>query len=270
MDSMEVRDRIHTTPISGIAEPGEREKEVRSGHGLYKLARVLIDHWPIKGLSVRSPRLELRLPSEEELAEVADVAARGVHDPNDRPFLTPWTDLPPAERARHVVQLHWSRLGRWTPQNWALELVAFFEGRPVGVQDMRAVDFGIRREIVSGSWIGLNHQGRGLGTEMRVAMLHLAFEELGAVSATSMSFTDNISSVSVSRKLGYRPDGVTRDVLHGKVVESQRFRLSRDNWHSQERPPVMVSGLTGCEELFGINGGRTGPGVAYKSSHLAG
>ncbi|MBC9717775.1 GNAT family N-acetyltransferase [Streptomyces sp. TRM66268-LWL] len=223
---------------------------------------MLIDHWPVKGLSVRSPCLELRLPSEEELAEVADVAARGVHDPKDRPFLTPWTDLPPTERARYVVQQHWSRLGRWTPQNWALELVAFFEGRPIGVQDMRAVDFGIRREIVSGSWIGLNHQGRGLGTEMRLAMLHLAFEELGAVSATSMSFTDNISSLSVSRKLGYRPDGITRDVLHGKVVESQRFRLSRKDWYAQERPPVTVSGLTGCEELFGIGGREQARGMA--------
>ncbi|MCX4825699.1 GNAT family N-acetyltransferase [Streptomyces sp. NBC_01142] len=235
---------------------------VRSGHDLCRLARVLIDHWPLKGLRVRSPRLELRLPSEDELAELADVAARGVHEPSARPFLTPWTDLPPAERARHVMQLHWSRLGRWTPQNWALELVAFFEGRPVGVQDMRAVDFGIRQEIVSGSWIGLNHQGRGLGTEMRVAMLHLAFAELGAVSATSMSFTDNFSSVSVSLKLGYRPDGITRDVLHGKVIESQRFRLSREDWHLRERPPVTVSGLTGCEELFGIVGGEAGTGAA--------
>jgi RimJ/RimL family protein N-acetyltransferase len=202
----------------------------------------------------------LRLPSEEELAEVADVAGRGIHHPDDRPFLTPWTDLPPAERARHVVQLHWSRLGLWTPQDWQLDLVAFLDGRPVGIQDMRAVDFGIRREIVSGSWIGLDHQGRGLGTEMRAAMLHLAFEELGAVSATSMSFTDNISSVSVSRKLGYRPDGITRDVLHGKVVESQRFRLSREDWYAQERPRVTVSGVKGCEELFGIDGGEAGPG----------
>ncbi|MFE0701088.1 GNAT family N-acetyltransferase [Streptomyces sp. NPDC058872] len=117
--------------------------------------------------------------------------------------------------------------------------------------------------MVSGSWIGLNHQGRGLGTEMRVAMLHLAFAELGAVSATSMSFTNNVSSVSVSLKLGCRPDGITRDVLHGGVVESQRFRLSREDWHSREHPPVTVSGFVGCEKLFGISGGETDTGAAY-------
>ncbi|MFF8379863.1 GNAT family N-acetyltransferase [Streptomyces sp. NPDC015661] len=215
---------------------------------------MLTDHWPLTALRVRSPRLELRLPSEEELAEVADVAARGVHAPGARPFLTPWTDLPPAERARHVIQLHWSRLGRWTPRDWALNLVAFHEGRPIGIQDVRAVDFGVRREIVSGSWLGLDHQGRGLGTEMRVAVLHLAFAELGTVSATSLSFTDNHSSATVSRKLGYRPDGITRDVLHGEVVESLRFRLSREDWAARDHPPVTVDGLKGCEEFFGIEG----------------
>ncbi|MFD5110971.1 GNAT family N-acetyltransferase [Streptomyces sp. NPDC058391] len=213
---------------------------------------MLIDIWPLRALRIRSPRLELRLPSEEELAAVADVAAQGAHARTARPFLTPWTDLPPAERARHVVRQHWSRLGAWAPDDWALELVVFFEGRPVGIQEIRATDFGIRREIVSGSWIGLEHQGKGIGTEMRVAMLHLAFAELGAGSAKSVSFTDNHASLSVSRKLGYQPDGITRDVLHGQVVESQWLRLSRQDWSRQEHGPVTVSGLTACKDFFGL------------------
>ncbi|MEJ8646086.1 GNAT family N-acetyltransferase [Streptomyces sp. MS1.HAVA.3] len=214
---------------------------------------MLIDIWPLKALCVRSPRLELRLPSEEELAAVAEVAARGVHAPGARPFLTPWTDRPPVERARHVVQQHWSRLGAWSPDDWALELVVFFEGHPVGIQEMRAENFGIRREIVSGSWLGVDHQGQGLGTEMRVAMLHLAFVELGAVFARSVSFIDNHASLSVSRRLGYEPDGLSRDVLDGNVVESQYLRLSQQGWSSQQHPPVTVSGLTDCAALFGID-----------------
>ncbi|MEV4974579.1 GNAT family N-acetyltransferase [Streptomyces scopuliridis] len=213
---------------------------------------MLLGIWPLRALRIRSPRLELRLPSEEELAAVADVAARGVHAPNARPFLTPWTDLPPAERARHVVQQHWNRLGTWTPDDWALELVVFFEGRPVGIQEMRATDFGIRREITSGSWIGIDHQGKGIGTEMRVAVLHLAFAQLGAVTARSVSFIDNHASMAVSRKLGYQPDGIKRDVLHGQVVESQWFRLSRQGWSRQEQVPVTVSGLTACTDFFGV------------------
>ncbi|MET8546913.1 GNAT family N-acetyltransferase [Kitasatospora sp. NPDC004799] len=215
---------------------------------------MITDHWPLRGLRVSSPRLELRLPTEDELAEVADVAARGVHPPQDRPFLTPWGELAPAERARHVVQSHWRRLGRWNARDWALDLVAFHEGRPVGIQDMRAKEFGVRREIVSGSWLGLEHQGRGLGTEMRAAMLHLAFAELGTRSATSMSFTDNHPSLAVSRRLGYRSDGIDRDVLDGHVVVSQRLRLSPEAWTEHARTPVTVTGLTDdCRTLFGLN-----------------
>ncbi|MGW2873708.1 GNAT family N-acetyltransferase [Kitasatospora sp. NPDC001225] len=215
---------------------------------------MIIDHWPLRGLRVSSPRLELRLPTEDELAEVADVAARGVHPPEERPFLTPWGELPPAERARHVVQLHWRRLGRWSAQDWALNLVAFHEGRPVGIQDMRAKEFGVRREIVSGSWLGLEFQGKGLGTEMRAAMLHLAFAELGTRSARSLSFADNHSSLAVSRRLGYRGDGIDRDVLDGRVVVSQRLRLTPEAWAGNARTPVTVTGLDeGCRALFGLD-----------------
>ncbi|WP_049655313.1 GNAT family N-acetyltransferase [Kitasatospora sp. MY 5-36] len=215
---------------------------------------MIIDHWPLRGLRVSSPRLELRLPTEDELAEVADVAARGVHPPEERPFLTPWGELPPAERARHVVQLHWRRLGRWSAQDWALNLVAFHEGRPVGIQDMRAKEFGVRREIVSGSWLGLEFQGKGLGTEMRAAMLHLAFAELGTRSARSLSFSDNHSSLAVSRRLGYRGDGIDRDVLDGRVVVSQRLRLTPEAWAGHARTPVTVTGLDeGCRALFGLD-----------------
>ncbi|MQA78877.1 MAG: GNAT family N-acetyltransferase [Streptosporangiales bacterium] len=212
---------------------------------------MMMDHWPMKGLRVTTARLEMRLPTEDELAELAEVAARGVHPPGSRPFLSPWTDQPPAAQARHVIQQHWGRLGEWTPGDWALELAVFHEGRAVGIQDMRAEEFPIRREVITGSWLGLEHQGRGIGTEMRAAILHLAFAELGCQSATTMSFDDNLASLGVSRKFGYRPDGITRDVLDGKVVVSQRLRLSRDDWESTDRPPVTVTGVRPCLELFG-------------------
>jgi RimJ/RimL family protein N-acetyltransferase len=214
---------------------------------------MLIDHWPLLGLRVRTARLELRLPNEEELAELADVAAEGVHEPGDRPFLRPWTHGSPAERARSVVQVHWRRRAEWTPQGWALDLVVFRDGRPVGVQDMWAEDFRTLREVATGSWLGLKHQGQGIGTEMRAAALHLAFAGLGAEYARSASFVHNPAPLAVSRKLGYQPDGITRDILDGQVVVSQRLRLSRADWESRERPEVTISGLESCRWQFGAD-----------------
>jgi RimJ/RimL family protein N-acetyltransferase len=214
------------------------------------MAPVLSDHWPLRQLRLNTERLVLRAPSEEDIADLADVAAGDVHEVDERPFLTPWTDLPPAERARYVIQQYWSRLGAWTPDAWALELGVFQNDRPLGIVALKAREFAILREVRTASWLGLAHHGQGLGTEARAALLHLAFAELGAEAALSEVFQDNASSQGVSRKLGYRPDGISRDALHGQPVVSDRLRLTREDWRQSNRAQVGVSGLDGCHAMF--------------------
>lgn len=213
---------------------------------------MLIDHWPLLGLRIRTPRLELRLPQAEELAELGELAAAGVHDPDLMPFLHPWTDLPPAERARSVIQFQWRTLASWQPRDWQLPLAVFKDGRIVGLQEVAAKDFAVLREVRTGSWIGREHHGQGIGTEMRAAVLHLAFAELGAEQARSGAFSDNPASRAVSRKLGYEPDGVARLVVRGKPVLEHRLRLTRDRWEAAPRTEAAVDGLTPCLPLLGV------------------
>jgi RimJ/RimL family protein N-acetyltransferase len=213
---------------------------------------MLIDHWPLLGLRVRTPRLELRLPDGEELAQLGELAARGVHDPALMPFNVPWTDLPPAERARSVIQHFWLRQGTWTPQRWALPLGVFLDGTIVGLQDVAATDFALLREVRTGSWIGLEHHGQGIGTEMRAAVLHLAFAGLGAEQARSGALSDNPASFAVSRKLGYEPDGIARQVVRDRPVVERRLRLTRERWQAGPRVEVVIDGLTPCLPHFGL------------------
>ncbi|GIF76043.1 GNAT family N-acetyltransferase [Asanoa siamensis] len=212
---------------------------------------VLADYWPLVDLRLRVGAVELRPPSDADLAALADVAFAGMQEPGTRTFLTPWTDLPPLERARHVVRGVWTDRGDWTPEDWSLRLGVFVDGVAVGMQGMSATSFGLLREVRTWSWLGLPHQGAGLGTTMRQAVLHLAFSGLSAACATTGSFVDNPAPLRVSRKLGYEDDGITRDLLHGEVVVSQRLRLTRARWESLPRPPVSVTGLSPCLPLFG-------------------
>src|ERR1035441_1763388 len=71
--------------------------------------------WPMAGLRLRTPTLELRWPRPGDLDALADLAALGVHDPDVQPFTAAWTDVPPDERARSTMQYHWSRWASWTP-----------------------------------------------------------------------------------------------------------------------------------------------------------
>lgn len=208
------------------------------------------------GLRLTTPRLALRLPCAEELAELADLAAAGIHDPAVMPFTVPWTDQSPAERARSVVQHHWKVLGSSTASHWTLPFAVFLEGKVVGMQDISAADFAVRREVSTGSWLARAHHGQGIGTEMRAAVLHLAFAELQAQDAVSAAFDDNGASLGVSRKLGYQPDGIERHLVRGSVSTTRRLRLNRAAWQAHASIQVTVEGLTACLPHLGLDSGN--------------
>ena len=213
---------------------------------------MLANLWPLFGLTVRTPRLELRLPRDQEIAELADLAARGVHHPEERPFLTPWTAGEPQDRARFVLQEHWRQLGTWSVDAWRLGFGAFLDGQPLGIVTLRARDFPVVREVTTASWLGLGHQRKGYGTEARAGLLALAFDRLDADAALTEVFQDNHSSQGVSRRLGYEPDGISRDARGDEVLVSDRLRLTRQKWRTQPRTDVGVTGFDACRAMFGL------------------
>ncbi len=116
-----------------------------------------------------------------------------------------------ARNIRYALDL--ALLIRWphplrTAARRALELAVIRDGVVVGIQGIGGRDFAVLREVHTGSWLGRRYQRQGIGTQMRAAVLHLAFEGLGAKPAVSAAFEDNPASLGVSRKLGYRDDGI--------------------------------------------------------------
>ncbi|WP_017626405.1 GNAT family N-acetyltransferase [Nocardiopsis chromatogenes] len=210
-----------------------------------------LDHWPLYGLRLATPRLELRLPDLKELDALGSVAAAGVHAPDRMPFLIPWTDAPPDERARSVLTHFWKTQSEWRPGAWALQLTAFLDGAPVGIQEVSATDFAVTREVSTGSWLGLPYQGRGLGTEMRAAVLHLAFAGLGADSARTSVLDGNTASRKVTERLGYRPDGSVRVAVRGEPRTDHRFVLDRADWERNRPVEVRTEGVERCAAMFG-------------------
>lgn len=212
---------------------------------------VLSDLWPTYALRIHTPRLTLRLPDENELAALAQLAADGVHEPGERPFLTPWTEGTPQDRARILLQGHWHDLASWTPANWTLGMGVFRSGKlPIGMVTLRARDFRVVRGVTTTSWLGLAHHHQGFGTEARTGLLTLAFDHLGATDATSEVFPDNHASQGVSRKLGYLPDGISKDARGGEVLVSDRLRLTAARWAEISHPPVTVDEVDQARAMF--------------------
>ena len=101
----------------------------------------------------------------------------------------------------------------------------------------------------TGSWLGARWQGRGLGTEMRAAVLELAFEGLGAETARSGALAGNEASLAVSRKLGYVVEGTRTVAPRGEDVEETMLRRDRAGWRSPV--PVEISGLGAVRPVLG-------------------
>ncbi|MEZ4393596.1 MAG: GNAT family N-acetyltransferase [Polyangiales bacterium] len=202
-------------------------------------------------LRVRTPRLELRAPTDDDLDALLAVARAGVHDPAVMPFVVPWTDLTGSAFDEGFMGYYQHARETWSPERWSLPLAVVVEGAAVGVQSVGAVRFSERRTVDTGSWLGRAYQGRGLGAEMRRAVLHLAFEGLGALFAETGALEGNAASLRVTERLGYAPHGERVVSPRGAPVRERRFRLEREGWLRVRRDDISLVGLEACAGLFG-------------------
>lgn len=196
--------------------------------------------FPVWGIRLVTPRLELRPARESEMDALVRLAARGIHDPDTMPFSVPWTDAPSPRREQETYAFI---LGCWagiSPQGWRLPFAVCVEGAVIGMQDLAATRWGERRVAETGSWLGRDYQGAGFGTEMRAAVLHLAMGHLGAERVESTAFDDNVASVSVSRRLGYREIGERFIDRRGVPGRQLCFAIDRSDWEGSAAASIDV------------------------------
>ncbi|HEY0816730.1 MAG TPA: GNAT family protein [Pseudonocardia sp.] len=210
-----------------------------------------MDHWPLRNVVLHTPRLELRPDDDAGLDELVAEAYAGVHPPEEMPFARPWTDADPRYLGRGMLQHHWADRAALAPERWILHFLIRLDGRVVGTQGLGSRNFAITREVETGSWLGRRHQGRGIGTQMRAAVLLFAFDHLGARSARSGAFPDNPASSGVSRRLGYRRDGTETVARRGAPVEHLRWVVTPDTFVRPEWTLSVVGYDEGCRALLG-------------------
>lgn len=212
----------------------------------------LVEAFPAFGLRVEAGPLVLRPITDEVLPELIEVALAGVHDPASMPFWVPWTDAPADELPLNYVQYHWGLRSRWSRERWSLEFAVEHEGRVVGCQGFSADDYLVTRTGETGSWLGREFQGRGIGTAMRQAICAFVFDHLDADEVTSAAYTDNPASNAVSRKVGYQPNGIVRKTRRtGEWQTNQRWLLTRDTLVRGD--PLTVTGADAFRRFIGLD-----------------
>lgn len=205
-------------------------------------------YWPLFGLRLIGRRIELRPTTEADLASLADLLpADSEVDPS-----LPSHDVDPAlAPGVALYQAYWRTWASWTAESWTIQFSVRLNGELVGVSSLEAENFPRRGVVGTGSWLAEQAQGRGVGKEMRAAVLHLAFASIGASVAETEAWHDNQASLGVSRALGYEPNGETIHVYGERRDRMVRMRLTRDAWmRTAPEWPTEVEGLEPCLPYF--------------------
>ncbi|MBM6620930.1 GNAT family N-acetyltransferase [Micrococcaceae bacterium RIT802] len=206
--------------------------------------------WPLFDLRLTTPRLVLRPITDVDIPAFVAAAQSGIHDPARSPFSFPWTAVPDAELPANMAVHVWRTRAQTTAAQRTLPFGVWHEGELVGMQDLVAVEFATLRTVSTGSWLRQSVQGRGIGTEMRTAVVLYAFDHLGAEIAESEAASWNLASLGVSRGVGYLPNGTTRKSWGGSAQDVQLLRLDPDRL----RRPAWTLGVEGHDGVASFLG----------------
>ena len=212
----------------------------------------LADVLPALGIRVTAGDLELRGITDDLVVELADLAAKGIHDPERMPFSFPWTDADPEGFHRSFGQYHWRTRAEFSPASWALNLAVLYRGEVVGVQGVTTSDFLVTRTGETGSWLGRAHQGRGLGTAMRQVMCAFLFDHVGFTEITSGAFADNPASLTVSAKVGYVANGTFRYSRRGEQADMTQLLLTPEAFRRGPHA-LQVEGVEAFRRSIGLD-----------------
>jgi RimJ/RimL family protein N-acetyltransferase len=211
-------------------------------------------YWPLLDLRLKVAGLQLRPMCEADQLPLAELLPDDVElDPAATRY--PGLDEPTSRRVIGF-QHYWRSYGSWSPQHWRLNFCVRADGELIGVQELEATEFPQLRTVDSSSYLVPQARGRGIGKQMRRAVLALAFGPLQAEAAISSAWQGNLASLAVSRALGYQFNGESLQSGADGVGTMVHLRLRRLDWLAGAGADgVQITGFDECLPYFGLGAG---------------
>ena len=119
------------------------------------------------------------------------------------------------------AEAHWQRYGHGS---WIFRDKT--NGQFVGRATLRSLALDERDEIELGNALVAEAWGRGLATEIAVALLGIGFEQLGLSTIVCFTLTTNLASQRVMQKAGFTYE---RDIVHAGLPHVL-YRITADEW----------------------------------------
>ena len=202
--------------------------------GVYRRAPMgarttLTDAWPLFGLRLRSERLVLRLPTDDDLSDLMALARAGIHPPDEMPFGVAWSTLPSPAFERGFMQHHWAMRAAWSPERLVPQ-PAWSSSTATRSARSRSTptDFAVHRTVAH-RVVARAGRSRAAGSARRCARRCSASPSTGSGRAWPRPRPSSTTRrrTRVSRSLGYEANGFGSLAPEGVARETQRFRMTR-------------------------------------------
>jgi RimJ/RimL family protein N-acetyltransferase len=193
-------------------------------------------------LSIEGSELKIKITADDDIGRLLSLVNRGLHDPDQSPFSTPWNQIDLPHRNYEFAKKIWLHRAQLHPRDWYLDFTVFYKDQIVGMQSVFAKDFPVARSFMTSSWLGRDFQNRGIGTTTRRAILFLMFELFKAEEGHSEAYEDNIASIKVCEKLGYRANGFRSWGRNEKPAKSLQFVITRQDYARNSISGFISSG----------------------------
>lgn len=112
----------------------------------------------------------------------------------------------------------------------------FYEGRMAGVIGCVKIDLG-NRTCEIGYWLGDAYRGTGLMTTVCSALLRYLFESMLMNRAEIRCAVDNMKSIAIPIRLGFKKEGVIRQAawLNDRFIDLAIYGMLAEEWAARKK-----------------------------------
>ena len=152
------------------------------------------------------------------------------------PEIVRWTGVPPGYTLEDA-KLHGAAIESMLRRGLGIHFAVVdpVSDEPLGACDLRLLD-DPRRGAEIGYLLGAGARGHGLITRALRLVIDWAFDDVGLPRVQGLAHPDNIASVRVLERLGFRRDGLLRGYRRGP--EGAEDRLMFSLLARERRPPA--------------------------------
>jgi ribosomal-protein-alanine N-acetyltransferase len=181
--------------------------------------------------ALKGEKVTLRVPMISDYREWS--ALRG----ESRAFLEPWEPRWNPDELERTAWRH--RINRYREDYAQVSAIAFFifergSGKLVGGITLGNIRHGVSQSGHVGYWIGERYAGRGLMTDAVCTLTRFAFDTLRLHRIEAACIPDNVRSIRVLEKAGFRREGLLRSYLRINGIWQDHYLYAR----IADDPPV--------------------------------